>query len=639
MFEAAGDSHAASGDHEKASEDYKRALFLLGSERGSRRAALYVKLGESARALGKSRVALNNFEKALGIDAADTRAYQSFVDVALGVRDFALIDDLMRRRVAELPSAADKIAIHRENYRLWWDHASEPERALVALDRWLASDGTSREALECKVKVELSLERYSGAIDTLAALAGSSSGGEASSTFCEAAELALGKLGDPRRALELYLRALEADAESPVALAEAERLLGEQRDHSGLADLYESVAERRQASDKRLGALRKLALLCRAELLDTGRAERALVRAVELAPEDAELFRELSALQVERGELDDALDHARRAAELEPRDDRAYHSIFEIFQGLGLVDGAFNTALSLEYLGEADINESVLADQHRPEGLLTPRAVLSEDDWARGVFVPERDPALSELLALLSQPALEQRRAGGKKGGAPSFDERERQDVAGSTATLVRALSWATRVLGVEVPALYLRGEVDGAIQSVLAESPTLVASRSLGSGLELPELAFLWGRALFALRKEHQISLAFATPEALSELIEAARAAMTKGAKAPSPGSQELTRALDKAFDGAPRERLKALLAELPDSRTSARAALASFELGAVRAGLLVSGDPGSAARLCERFPFGRVRSSSEQIDALLAFSVSDVYLGLRRRLGVSVG
>ncbi len=218
--------------------------------------------------------------------------------------------------------------------------------------------------------------------------------------------------------------------------------------------------------------------------------------------------------------------------------------IFEIFQGLGLVDGAFNTALSLEYLGEADINESVLADQHRPEGLLTPRAVLSEDDWARGVFVPELEATLSELLGLLARPALEQRRASAKKSGvAPSFDERDRQDVAASTATLVRALSWATRVLGVEVPALYLRAEVDGAIQPVLAESPALVASRSLGSGLDLPELAFLWGRSLFALRKEHRLALAFDTPEALGELFEAARGAVTKGGKAPlarEPGADE---------------------------------------------------------------------------------------------------
>src|SRR5690606_1216862 len=124
--------------------------------------------------------------------------------------------------------------------------------------------------------------------------------------------------------------------------------------------------------EQRIAALRKLAALCRAELGDAARAESALSRATVLAPEDADLFRELAAVQQERGELEEALDHARRAAELEPRDTRAYHRIFDVFQGLGLADGAYNTALALEYLDDADINEAVLADQYRPEGFLAP---------------------------------------------------------------------------------------------------------------------------------------------------------------------------------------------------------------------------------------------------------------------------
>ena len=635
--EIKGDEFSARGEHESAADEYKRALFLLGSERSPRRVSLYVKLGETARSLGRSRVALNNFEKALGIDPGHGQAYRSFVEVGLAERDFSLIDDLMRRRVADLPNAAEKVAVHRENYQLWLDHASDPEQALAALVRWLSSDASSREALENKAKLEVSLERYAAAIDTLRMLA-SATGGEAGAVIsCQAAELALGKLGEPRRALDLYLFALDLDVQSKGAADAAERLLTELRDYSGLGDLYELLASQGRSDAHRLEALRKLASLCRADLGDPSRAERALTRAVELAPREAELFRELAAVQEERGELDDALEHARRAQELEPRDARAYHRIFDVFQGLGLVDGAFNTALALEYLDEADINESVIADQHRPQGLLAPKAVLSEEDWARGEFLPELDPPLSELLGLLRPLALEHRRAGSKRG-APSFDERERQDVAGSTATLVRALAWATRVLGIEVPALYLRGEVDGAIQGVLAEQPVLVASRSLGSGLELPELAFLWGRSLFSLRKEQQLALVFETPEALAGLFEAARAVTRKAGKSVPP-SADLVKALEKGLDGERRERVKALLAELPGSKECAEIVLSSFELGAVRAGLLVSGDPGSAARLSERFPFGRMAPVPRQIDALLAFSVSDAYLGLRRRLGVAVG
>jgi tetratricopeptide (TPR) repeat protein len=637
--ETAGDELSSKGEHERASEEYKRALFLLGAERSPRRVALYVKLGACARALGKSRVALNNFDRALAILPGHDEAFQRFVEVALETRDFTLIDEQMRRRLDALRDDAEKAALYRENFRLWLEHASDREQALEALRRWLGWDASSREALEHQAELEIALERFGAAVDTLARLARATGGHASAQHLCRAAELALGKLGEPRRALELYLAALDADVTSSEAASGAERLLEKERDHSGLADLYERLSGEGREVEQRLAALRKLAVLCRAELSDLARVESALSRATELAPEDAELFRELAAVQQERGELDEALDHARRAAELEPRDTRAYHRIFDVFQGLGLVDGAYNTALALEYLDDADINEAVLADQYRPEGLLAPRAVVLEEDWARGVFLPDLEPALRELLDLLTPIALERWRASSKKGAAPILDERERQDVASSTATLVRALAWATRVLGVEVPALYLRAEVEGGIQSVLAEPPALVASRALGSGLDLPELAFLWGRSLFALRKEHRIALAFETPEALGAVLDAARAASNPAAKASLPARPELVKAFEKALDAERRERVKGLFAKLPDAARSAESILSAFELGAVRAGLLVSGDPGVASRLSERFPFGRFEQTPRQIDALLAFSVSDAYLGLRRRLGVAVG
>lgn len=637
-FESAGDSLAACGEHEKASDEYKRALFLLGSERNTRRSSLYVKLGECARALGRSRVALNNFDKALAIDPASERAYRAFVDIALAERDFALIDELIQRRLSMLTNPERKIELYRENFRLWGELGQDTERALEALERWLGFDPTNREALEHKALLERALSRFGEAIASLERLAECCSSEEASRFLSDAAKLALEELEDRAQAVQLYTRATVADPDALEAALAAERLLTEDGALAELASLYEQIASGSRNPVRQLEVLRKVARLGRGELKDLERAERALSRATELAPADPELFLELATVQMERGDLADALDRARRAALLRPRGEQAYHQLVEIFQGLGLTDGAYNAALALEYLGEAEINESLLADQHRPEGLLTPRAVLSDADWAAALFVPERNLVASELLAWLSEPVLDWRRQSARKANGFGLDERERQDVASSTATLVRALAWATRVLGVDVPALYLRAEVDGAIQALLAESPTLVASRSLGSGLELPELAFLWGRALFALRREHRVIVAFDTPEALARLFDTAHAVVERRAKVPSEVSPELVKALDRGWDAPQRERVKALLDALGDARASAEALLGSYELGAARAGLLACGDVGIAASLSERFPFGRLKSTSEQIDALLTFSVSDAYLELRRRLGVAI-
>lgn len=221
-FESAGDSLAACGEHEKASDEYKRALFLLGSERNTRRSSLYVKLGECARALGRSRVALNNFDKALAIDPASERAYRAFVDIALAERDFALIDELIQRRLSMLTNPERKIELYRENFRLWGELGQDTERALEALERWLGFDPTNREALEHKALLERALSRFGEAIASLERLAECCSSEEASRFLSDAAKLALEELEDRAQAVQLYTRATVADPDALEAALAAE---------------------------------------------------------------------------------------------------------------------------------------------------------------------------------------------------------------------------------------------------------------------------------------------------------------------------------------------------------------------------------------------------------------------------------
>jgi hypothetical protein len=77
------------------------------------------------------------------------------------------------------------------------------------------------------------------------------------------------------------------------------------------------------------------------------------------------------------GELDPAFAAFRGVLGANPRDADAYRALLTAFEKAGKPDGRFHAASVLDALGAADVNESLLASAHRPEGLLPAQGVLS----------------------------------------------------------------------------------------------------------------------------------------------------------------------------------------------------------------------------------------------------------------------
>jgi hypothetical protein len=263
--------------------------------------------------------------------------------------------------------------------------------------------------------------------------------------------------------------------------------------------------------------------------------------------------------------------------------------------------------------------------------------VLSHADWESYRFYADRDVAMHDLVERLTAPAqkakldlLQQSRR------LAALDPAELQDLHASTAMLVRALLWSSQLLSIEPPALYLRAEVVGQIARVAAPSASVLASRTLGSGITLQQLVFLWGRSAAVFRPEQHLAVFYPTVEELCALIEAARAVV--GAKRASGPAGELAPLLEKAVPRLERASLAPLLERVGEPRAAAQRWLASCELASTRAGLLCSGDLANAVRLIQKFPFGRVTTAAEQADDLLAWSVGEAYQELRKQLGVAI-
>jgi hypothetical protein len=458
-----------------------------------------------------------------------------------------------------------------------------------------------------------------------------------------AAELTIAA-GDGAASLSLLERWLAADPNALNAAELAATLLAQARRWDKLAALYEQVLTRVSDASVAVEVALTLHGLCKDELRDAARARASLEHAARLAPNDPRVRLLLLELGEAQGEFGQALAHVRAALRADPGHVAGYRSALRLFERCALPDGAWNAACVLELLGEADINESLLAGAHKPEGLLPARGSLSEEDWKNRLLCPERDAKVDEIFSQLGPAVLEiGLETARRQRRLMSLDESTLQDPSKSTATVAKTLLWAAKLLGVWVPKLYVVPELGSAFAAPPTREPVLVVSKSMGSGLDLPELAFLWSRQLTFLRAEHR---AFSLFPELAELTDLLLAALSIGGSEQLPfkkldGDTKLfARGLKRHLSKDGLIKLQALAPSFPvsEARPRMQAWVLSVQRAAGRAGLLAAGNVEVAVNLSRRFPLSGPILVEDQVKDLMAYSVSAEYASLRERLGVLV-
>ena len=253
----------------------------------------------------------------------------------------------------------------------------------------------------------------------------------------------------------------------------------------------------------------------------------------------------------------------------------------------------------------------------------------------------EREREVPAVLEAVSATAIDLALADlEKEKRLPTLDPAARQDPE-STATLMRSLAWTSRLLGIPVPELYLASDPPHELVAAPAARPTALVSRALGSGLSLPELAFIWGRHLPMYRPEHYLLVFYPTLRDIASLLVAALALGGHETHESLTGkAADLSKRLDAALDAEARQRLTQAVTDF-DARNMRRriaAWMRSVRLSGGRAGLLACGDLHLAAKLLERFPPAGGLEAEDELGDLRAYSISREYAELRERIGVAV-
>ncbi|MBN2195986.1 MAG: hypothetical protein JW751_24425 [Polyangiaceae bacterium] len=622
-----------------------RAIKLAGDDEDVV-ADLHGEAAGIARQRGDVGRAVAHYEEVLSRRPIDKDALFWATEILCERGEFARAAHLHELCLAALDSPADQEGELDTLASLWIDRAHDMAKGRTAIEALIALRGDELPLLERLATVLDGLGEYEESIRVRRRLAYklAEDPERRARVLIGAARVAHDRLQKVEFAVDLAEQALRADPGAIDALEFVAAVLIERRDWPLLARSFEAVLEKLPDGPTARDLARRLGALCRDELNDPRRAARALERAAAIEPNDPELRLELVTLLELCGDSPRALHHCRAAVRANPRDPHAHHRAHELARRVGAHDLAWNAAHALDFLGEADINASLHAETHRPKGLLNVSSTVTEAHWEEGVFSPDRDAAIIAILRLVQRTAIAHRLDQlARARQLPTLDPSLRIDPEASTTTLARSFLWTSRLLSIPQPALYVHPTLEVGLLAPPAKEPSSVVNRALGSGLELPELAFLWGRHLTIFRPEYHLLVFFPTIELLTHLVTAAFAATDwtpRSANFFDAETADLARHIHEELDDTERAALAAAMEQiqLADAPNRMLGWARNVELTAARAGLVACGDVSVAAALTERFPVGGHTSAFEEVSALLAYTASDEYTTLRLHLGITV-
>jgi hypothetical protein len=365
------------------------------------------------------------------------------------------------------------------------------------------------------------------------------------------------------------------------------------------------------------------------------------VDATRVSAEERARALETSVTAEVEGDLARALAAARLALRGDPRDTSTLEWVLTLLERAGKSEAVWNATAALDLWGAASEVQREFVAAHRPEGLLAAKGVVSEGDWLEHLLLPERDAATERIVRALGDAAVSVGlETAQRKRRFPALDPSTEHDAEKSTTTLARTLVWTARLLGLPRPRLYVLESVPGELALGDVPAPTVLASKTLASGRTLPELAFRWARVLVQFRPERRTLAHFSAPGELDALGRAT-AALTATGSPPKldADAKLLVRGLRRHVRGPVLSNLAAAVGSNSPAELAARLSIWARQTALLggRAGLLACGNLALAASVIERAPLPGA-SATEQLDDIVAYSVSDEYARLRERLGVSV-
>ncbi len=644
-----GDSLAAR-DAEGALAEYKKALLLVTPAQKEERADVYVRIGQVKLLQDKRREAISNFEKATQLSPNHRPALEEIAKLSVEERDWRGVAATEDKILATVTKPEDRFARLLEFGDRWATVAYDTERARSAYARAREIAPDDLGVLAKLLRIHEANEAHEEAFSLRVEIADKTPDGPSrAERYAALGRFCLEHQKDEEAALAFFEKALDAEPKMLEPLATAAELLAERQEWSELEATYrrmlarvDRIAEQEIRGRVRFELNRRLALLFRDHLEDPEAALRALEKAIADKPDDLATRQAAVALARELGRWDTARSHLQRCARIDPMVVQTYHDLFDVFQKLGRPDQAWLAASVTAQLGHAEERERFIYDEGKTDGPPKPTRAMGLDGWDL-LRDGGRDHAVEDVLEAIAKAAIEAKIADLRaQGRLPVIDTALKQDPKKSTVSIVRSFAWASHLLGVPMPAVYLREDAQVGLASVTAEEPSVVAGAGVLRGKTLTELAFAAGRHLGYHFGSHRLLLYFPVIDDLAACFLAAiRIVMPEASISPKmeKAASAMQSRIEPLLDAKARSALeRAVLAfDAAGSRADLNAWVAAVERCSTRAGYLLANDLRTAATSLTAEGPGILTVEQKMVD-LLWFTVSEEFHELRDALGIAI-
>jgi tetratricopeptide (TPR) repeat protein len=624
---------------------YKQALMIAPPSDRALFASIYTRVGDVKRHQGKPREAEANLEKALEIDPTYREVHEALVALAEEATDFRRVVAHRTRMRTVLADPTQLIQIANVLH----DKLDDARGAALALEEARLALPEDRDVSDRLCRLYEAEGNWTRLFELLGEL------GSAARDRRERAELrfrqadvALGRLRDEARGIACLRSCLDEEPANDQALSALVAVCSRRQEWALLDDVYAKMIDRFATSgdaDRAWRTCQRLGLLRRDAMGDVEGAIEAFAGAVQCRPSDVEARAARADLLMTKGDGDGALSELAEMAKREPLRVATYRKLYELHARAGRVDRAWLAATALEELGAADLNHELVIEQYRlpPTEVARPRAAFEERHWRDSIRADRMDEGVAAILRAVARAAATLRVESLRREKRLVSLDPERKQSATGTVSIVRTFVWASQVLHVPLPELYVYDEVPGGLAAVPGDARATAIGPDVLTGTSLQELVFLVSRHLTYYRPEHYVLVFYPTLAELSQLflsaVEVGLPDMPVSSRGGADGKR-LVAGLRKALTDIERKELEMAAARFEErgGRVDLSAWICGVELTATRAGFVLCGDLSVAMRVLRREDrsIAELALDDKRAD-LLAFSASERLASLRDELSLA--
>jgi golgin subfamily B member 1 len=629
--------------------NYQKVLTSLDESDTEARANIYHKLGCIKKEQGQSKQAINNFEKALAVEATHRPTLEALIGVYADLKDYKQVCAYKRQVLDNVMEGEERFKLLVEIGDIWAEREKNNTKAIETYEEALELEPKNHVLLHKLLGLYQATSNWPKMIESLQSIADLETNPERKAKVVYTmAQVYRDKEQDLDKAVEYFNETLDLNPFFLEAFERINKIVTAAKDWKQLERAFRKMLHRvagKGNADLEYNLWHNLGVIYRDRLHDLTPGIEAFKMAARLKPEEPMERQILAELYEMTEQFDSAIEEQLEILKHEASHVDPYRALYRLYHRQQNFDAAWCMCQALAFLGKADDDERRFFEDYRPKGMQQVKSRLDNELWVLSLFHPDENLYIGKIFEMLAPAALSakiQQLKATKQ--LPVLDKRFKQDPATSTVTFAKTFGWAAQVLGVACPDLYVRNDVPGALAAVPAAPPASVAGQSVLTGFTPQELTFIVGKHLSYYRGEHYIKHLFPTVPELTMLLFAGMKMVSPDTPVPAEMTAQVNATaaeLAKFMQPIHIEGLRLVVRKFIEDGAKANIKRWSqaVELTACRAGLLLCGDLEIAKKIIMAEP--QVPGDlphADKLKELLVFSVSTQYSAVRKALGIAI-